>query len=285
MGNSVYANVMLMGLAWQKGLIPVGLDAMIRAIDLNGVAPAANKRAFHIGRLAAADPGFAESYLGKKVVVPSTLDETIATRSAFLTQYQNKKYAHTYETALTPIRARETELGLGENLSQAAAKALFKVMSYKDEYEVARLHRDKTFKARIAQEFEGDYAVKYHLAPPIMNTQLDGRGRPKKKEFGASMGKIFAVLARLKFLRGSAFDIFGYSAERKSERALIVWVEDMLENITAYLNTQNHGEAVNIVENILKIRGYGPVKDENLARIKPQIERQLARYIEASNNL
>ncbi|HHL42869.1 MAG TPA: indolepyruvate ferredoxin oxidoreductase family protein, partial [Hellea balneolensis] len=279
MGNSVYANVMLMGLAWQKGLIPVGLDAMIRAIDLNGVAPAANKRAFHIGRLAAADPGFAESYLGKKVVVPSTLDETIATRSAFLTQYQNKKYAHTYETALTPIRARETELGLGENLSQAAAKALFKVMSYKDEYEVARLHRDKTFKARIAQEFEGDYAVKYHLAPPIMNTQLDGRGRPKKKEFGASMGKIFAVLARLKFLRGSAFDIFGYSAERKSERALIVWVEDMLENITAYLNTQNHGEAVNIVENILKIRGYGPVKDENLARIKPQIERQLARYI------
>ena len=278
MGNSVYANVMLMGTAWQSGLIPVGYKALMRAIELNGVAPEANKRAFAWGRLAAHDPAFVDAYINPKVDAPETLDSLIEKRSEFLTDYQNTGWALRYLATISSIKTAESALGTDMKFTEAAARSLFKLMSYKDEYEVARLHTDPQFKAKIAAQFEGDYSLNYHLAPPALNGELDARGRPKKKSFGPWMKHGFAVLAKLKFLRGSAFDVFGYSDERKTERELIVWGEQVLGTLTTHLKPDNRAEAIAIISRIMKIRGYGPVKEESIARIKPEIESRLKAF-------
>ena len=274
MGNSVYANVMLMGMAWQSGLIPIGLDALHHAIELNGVAPKANKQAFAWGRLAAHDPDFVHTQIDPKPQAKQSLDESIQMRAIFLTSYQNKALAARYLAVIEAIKAKERALDTDLKFTEACAKSLFKLMAYKDEYEVARLHLDTGFKAKIAGQFEGDYKIKYHLAPPTLNGELDARGRPKKKTFGPWMKYGFQVLAKLKPVRGTVFDIFNYTSERKMERELIPWFEKIATDLGNVLSKDNKKEATNIAELIMKIRGYGPVKEEAADKIKPEIERR-----------
>ena len=275
MGNSVYANVMMMGMAWQMGLIPLGLDALHKAIELNGVAPDANKQAFAWGRLAAHDPDFVQKQINPQPQVIQSLDDIIQTRAAYLTNYQNKAWAMRYLAVIDTVKSKEQVLGTDLKFTEACAKSLFKLMSYKDEYEVARLHLDKTFKAKIANQFEGDYEIKYHLAPPTLNGALDARGRPKKKTFSPWMQYGFQILAKLKGLRGGMFDIFGYSDERKIERELIAWFENIVSELSNGLTKDNKDEITKIAELVLKMRGYGPVKEEAVNRIKPEIERRV----------
>ena len=198
-------------------------------------------------------------------------------RAGFLAAYQNRKWAGHYLEALSKLRATETALGGDMKLTEAAAKSLFKLMAYKDEYEVARLHSDGTFRAKIAAKYEGDYKLNYHLAPPTLGGEMDARGRPKKKQFGPSVGTAFKLMAKFKRLRGTPFDIFGYTAERKMERALIPWFENILDEISSKVNEDNIAEATAIIEKVMKIRGYGPVKEEAVAKIKPEIEARLAK--------
>ena len=265
LGDAVYANMIMLGLAWQQGLVPVSLAALDRAIDLNGVQPEANRRALALGRLAAVNADLLAEAAGARPKV-QTLEELIERRAAFLTEYQDAAYAQRYRDRLAPV------LALGdEALSAAAAKSLFKLMAYKDEYEVARLHRDAGFATKIAAEFGPGATVNYHLAPPLWPTGKDHRGRPNKRRFpGWAMRPGFALLARMKGLRGTAFDVFGRHPERQMERALITWFEGLMERAVA--------EAAGDMERWRRvmaapmgIRGYGPVKAEAAEKVRGEV--------------
>ncbi|MBM1633112.1 indolepyruvate ferredoxin oxidoreductase family protein [Sulfitobacter mediterraneus] len=264
MGDAVFANVMMLGFAWQKSLVPVSLDALCQAIELNGVAPDRNKTAFAYGRIMADSPAL----LTQDEKAPTT-DESvsalIARRMAFLTDYQNAAYAARYQSKLETF----AQTGASEELIRAAAKSLFKLMAYKDEYEVARLHAHSGFTDQIAQDFEGDYKIKYHLAPPLWPTGKDTRGRPFKKTFGPWMGNAFALLARMKGLRGTWADVFRYGADRKLEIALIGWFEEVMEQVkTAALDEE---AALAVLTAPMEIRGYGPVKEKAAAQAKEKV--------------
>jgi indolepyruvate ferredoxin oxidoreductase len=264
MGDAVFANVMMLGFAWQKGLVPVSLDALYQAIELNGVAPDRNKTAFAYGRIMADSP----ELLTQDEKAPTT-DESvsalIARRMAFLTDYQNAAYAARYQSKLESF----AQTGASEDMIRAAAKSLFKLMAYKDEYEVARLHAHSGFTDQIAQDFEGDYKIKYHLAPPLWPTGKDTRGRPFKKTFGPWMGNAFALLARMKGLRCTWADVFRYGADRKLEIALIGWFEEVMEQVkTAALDEE---AALAVLTAPMEIRGYGPVKEKAAAQAKEKV--------------
>ncbi|MEO1308948.1 MAG: DUF6537 domain-containing protein, partial [Pseudomonadota bacterium] len=261
LGDSVFANVMMLGYAWQKGLVPVGLDALLQAIDLNGVAIEANKRALSIGRAYAHDPALIAAKAPK--VSSECAEATIQKRMEFLTAYQDEAYARRFETVL-----RKFGSSIPGNMQEAwtilAAKSLFKLMAYKDEYEVARLHTERGFAEKLAEEFEPGFKVNYHLSPPFLPLGRDTRGRPNKQRFGRWMHTAFQGLARLKRLRGTAFDPFGWQADRILERRLITWFEAILEQIPiADLDAA-------LVEEILglpmTIRGFGPVKEQSAER-------------------
>ncbi|EPX80217.1 indolepyruvate ferredoxin oxidoreductase family protein [Litoreibacter arenae] len=263
MGDSIYSNMMIFGAAWQKGLLPISHDALMQAIELNGAAPERNKRAFALGRWAAEHPEQAADYVTDKVVkLPKSLDERIAFRSDHLKDYQSNRLAKRYEKALAQID--------DPALKEAVAKGYHKLLSYKDEYEVARLHLDTEAKARDA--FDGDLKLTYHLAPPIFS-KMGANGRPVKKEYGAWMQRGFRILAKLKSLRGTPFDPFGYSDERKMERALIKQYEDDLPKILA---ASNRDAAIALAELPLQIRGFGPVKEANEAKAAKRREELLA---------
>jgi len=218
MGDSIFSNMMIFGAAWQRGLVPVGGDAIRRAIELNGAAPERNLRAFELGRWAVLHQEHAGVMLDSKVVnLPKTLAEKIAYRADHLVAYQGKGLARKYRKTLERIEDAK--------LREAVAKGYHKLLSYKDEYEVARLHLETEAKAREA--FEGELKVTYHLAPPLIS-KMGANGRPVKKEYGAGMQRGFRVLARLKRLRGTPLDVFGYSAERKMERAAAKRREELL---------------------------------------------------------
>lgn len=269
MGDTVYANMILLGFAWQSGLVPVSMAALDRAIELNGVAIEANRRAFALGRLAAADPA-PLSNLMRPGPQEQSVEQLLARRAAFLTEYQDAAYAARYHERLAPI------LALGdEELSRAAAMSLFKLMAVKDEYEVARLHRDRGFAERIAREFGPGARVNYHLAPPLWPTGNDHRGRPNKRRFpGWAMQPAFAVLARMKRLRGGRWDIFARHPERAMERELIDWYAELLRRAS----TEASG-ALPLWREILAapmgIRGYGPVKAEAAKKVRAQVAAKL----------
>jgi indolepyruvate ferredoxin oxidoreductase len=273
LGDAVYANIIMLGFAWQHGLVPVSLPALLRAIELNGVAVERNKQAFAWGRIAAADPDF----LPKSGDTPKaeTLDQLIARRSDFLAAYQDKAYAERYQALVENIRGAEAALN-SEALTEAVARALFKLMAYKDEYEVARLHMQSGFLDELKREFEDGFSVKYHLAPPFLPSERDARGRPRKRALGQWIQMPLAVLARLKWLRGTRFDPFGYTAERRTERELISWYEAVIESMLRELNATHLPDLVTIAKAPMEIRGYGPVKDAAIARIKPEVERLFA---------
>jgi indolepyruvate ferredoxin oxidoreductase len=284
LGNTIYANVLMLGFAWQKGLVPVSLEALLRAIDLNGVDVEENRDAFGWGRIAAADYPYIMTLMTE---VPDTsipqkepLDSVISRRARFLTGYQNEALANRYLELVERVRAREHALTTRGDLpfTTAVAKSWFKTLAYKDEYEVARLHVDSGFLETIKQEFGENARIKFHLAPPILNQGVDARGRPRKREFGAWMIPAFRLLATMRRLRGTPFDLFGHSAERRMERQLIEDFEATLQTILQHLDADNIALATEVIELFMEIRGYGPVKEEAMAKIRPQIEQKLAAF-------
>jgi indolepyruvate ferredoxin oxidoreductase len=267
----------MLGFAWQDGLVPISLAAIDRAIELNGVTVARNRQAFAWGRIARADRDFLPR-TSRSELAAETLDEMIARRAAFLTQYQNRAYAARYEASIARVRRAEAALG-SEALTDAVVRSLFKLMAYKDEYEVARLHMESGFLDELRQEFEGDFKTKYHLAPPLLPSRKDARGRPRKRAFGPWLQMPLKLLARAKFLRGTAFDPFGYTAERRSERELISWYEQQIDAILAKLTAKNLPDLVAIARAPLEIRGYGPVKDAAIPKAKAEVERLRERLV------
>jgi indolepyruvate ferredoxin oxidoreductase len=272
MGDSIYTNPMMLGYAWQMGWIPLGRESLIRAIELNGVQVDNNKAAFEWGRRAAHDWASVEKLLAPAQVLEfkkrETLETLVARRREFLTAYQNQAYAGTYAAFVERVRQAESPLGK-TTLSEAVARNLFKLMAYKDEYEVARLHTETGFRERIDAMFEGDYKVNYHLAPPL-TARRNEKGELQKKKFGPAMHVAFRVLSTLRGLRGTAFDIFGRTAERKTERALIGEYRASVEQAMTTLGTGNHALAVEIARIPEQIKGFGHVKERNLAAARVQ---------------
>jgi indolepyruvate ferredoxin oxidoreductase len=272
-GDTVLANVIMLGFAWQSGLVPVSLEALERAIELNGVEVGKNRQALAAGRLACADPGALGSEARETAPEPETLDETIARRVDFLRDYQDQAWADRYVAAVERVRRAETGPKV---LTEAVARALFKLMSYKDEYEVARLHMQTGFLAELDRVFEGPFKVNYHLAPPLLATGRDARGRPRKRQFGPWVRRPMRLLARMKRLRGTAFDVFGYTAERRMERELIGWYEGVVDRLVAQLGHGDTRRLVAIARAALEIRGYGPVKEASAVKAKAEVDRLLA---------
>lgn len=260
MHDAIYTNMIMLGFAWQKGKVPVTLRGFYRAVKLNGVKVADNMHAFDLGRLAAADPKRLERMTDPRGEIPKkTLDELIEDRAGRLTAYQDEAYAASYRKAIARVRAAETEAGLGDRLTRAAATYAYKLMAYKDEYEVARLYTDGTFEAALRDEFKGG-KLRFHLAPPIFSAR-DSQGHLVKKRFGAWMMTSFRILRKFKGLRGTRFDLFGYTEERKMERALRDQYLLRLDMLAAGLNKSNHALAVEIASVPDHIRGYGHVKE------------------------
>ena len=279
-GDSIAANLFTLGFAWQKGLVPIGAAAIEEAVRLNGVSVAMNLQAFLWGRRAAADGKAVRAIVGAKAAaLPPSLDDVIARRVAFLTDYQNAAYAQSYADFVASVRAAEQALpGKRQALAEAVARSLFKLMAYKDEYEVARLYSDGAFEKALKSRFAGDYKLKFHLAPPILGRRDAFSGQPVKSAFGPWMMSGFKLLARMKGLRGTAFDLFGYSAERRRERTLIGAYKQTVASLVASLTAANHGQSVEIAALAEQIRGFGHVKDESVRRAKSREAELLARF-------
>nr|WP_295081401.1 indolepyruvate ferredoxin oxidoreductase family protein [uncultured Roseateles sp.] len=266
-GDSLYTNPLMLGYAWQQGRIPLSYAALMRAIELNNVQVENNKIAFEWGRrcahdLAAVQALFVATQVINIVKRPS-VEELVSKRVAFLTDYQNAAYAAAYKALVDKVQAAEKPLG-GSQLSEAVARYLFKLMAYKDEYEVARLHTDKRFTDKVAAQFEGDYKIVHHLAPPLL-AKKNEKGELVKQQMGAWIRPAFGLLAKLKGLRGTAFDIFGHTEERKTERALIAEYRASIEAILAKgLTAERLKLAVDIARIPEEIRGYGHVKERHL---------------------
>jgi len=267
-GDSLYTNPLMLGYAWQKGKVPLSHAAMMRAIELNNVQVENNKLAFEWGRRAAHDLAAVQSLLKPGQVIEfvkktANLDDMVAKRVEFLTAYQNAAYAQQYKAFVEKVRAAEVPLN-SKKLSEAVARYLFKLMAYKDEYEVARLQSDPAFLNQIAAQFEGDYKLNYHLAPPLTAKKND-KGELQKSKFGPFMLTGFKWLAKMKGLRGTAFDVFGRTEERKTERALIDEYKASIGELLGTLDAGNLALAADIARIPEEIRGYGHVKDRHLA--------------------
>ena len=281
LGDSIYTNPLLLGYAWQKGRIPLGRAALMRAMELNGVQVENNKAAFEWGRRCAHDlPAVQALFQAAQViqfVKKPGLAEMVAQRVAFLTGYQDSAYAAQYKAFVDQVQAAEARLGSGTRLSEAVARYLFKLMAYKDEYEVARLHTDAAFTQKLADMFEGDYRVVHHMAPPL-TAQRNDKGELVKKPYGPWMRTAFTWLARLKGLRGGALDIFGKTEERRTERALITEYRACIEELLAGLNASNLALAVQIARIPEDIRGFGHVKERHLKAARAQWERLMQQW-------
>jgi indolepyruvate ferredoxin oxidoreductase len=279
MGDSIAANLFMLGYAWQKGRIPLTEAALMRAIELNGVAVASNKQSFLWGRRAAVDIKRVERTAtpSQAIVVqmPQSLETVIKKRVEFLTGYQDSAYAAVYEDLVNRVRAAETAQGLGNKLSTAVAKYYFKLMAYKDEYEVARLYTDGRFVEQLKTQFEGDFKLKFNLAPPLF-AKKNAKGHLVKAEFGSWMWGAFKLLAKMKGLRGGAFDVFGYTEERKMERALIVEYRQMIEALLPVLSGENVANAVELASLPEQIRGFGHVKEKAVAAFRAKKAELLA---------
>ncbi|MBK6377720.1 MAG: indolepyruvate ferredoxin oxidoreductase family protein [Xanthomonadales bacterium] len=299
LGDTIAANLFMLGYAWQKGWVPVSLDSLMRAIELNGAAIEMNKSAFNWGRMGAHDIATVRGAAGvgptrlpsgaiplnlpmhpakpaaridavspprgaealDDLAISGSLDEQIARRIEFLTGYQNAGYAKKYQALIDKVRRVEQQKTPAfTSLTQAVARYAFKLMAYKDEYEVARLYTSGDFERKIRETFEGDYRIHFHLAPPLL-AKRDADGHLRKAEYGPWMFKAFRVLSKLKRLRGGVFDIFGYSAERKLERQLIVDYFKQVDELLGGLDNDNHALAIDIASVPEHIRGYGHIKE------------------------
>jgi indolepyruvate ferredoxin oxidoreductase len=285
LGDSIASNLFMLGHAYQRGVVPLSSSAIERAITLNGVAVDFNQSAFRWGRRAAVDRALVERRASPPAALPAThrlsetLDEVIERRAAFLTAYQNGAYGARYTASVARIRETEAAtLGTVTALTDTVARALFKLMAYKDEYEVARLYTETDFLARVANDFAGPYQLNFHLAPPLLADRDSESGHLRKHSYGPWMIPVFRVLAKLRRLRGTPLDIFGRSEERRTERRLIGEYEALLAEIRSRLSATNHATAVELAALPLEIRGFGHVKQANLARAKAKEASLLSRF-------
>ncbi|AHV93142.1 putative indolepyruvate ferredoxin oxidoreductase [Bordetella holmesii 30539] len=283
-GDSILSNIFLRGYAWQRGDVPLTLAALTRAIELNGVAVASNRAAFDAGRLAAHAPqtlAFALKPPAQVIALhrPERLDDAVARRVADLTAYQNAAYATRYRRLIEEVAARERELGATPGrLALAVARGLFKFMAYKDEYEVARLYTDGSFAAQLKEQFEGDYQLRCHMAPPLLARKDPRTGVPRKMALGPRTLSALRWLARCKSVRGTWADPFGYTAERRMERDLIVEYESLVKRLLAGLTVDNIGAAATIAALAENVRGYGHIKAAAVTRFRQDRDRLLESY-------
>jgi indolepyruvate ferredoxin oxidoreductase len=291
MGDSIATNLFMLGYAYQKGLIPIGQEALERAIELNGTAVPMNLGAFRWGRRAAADRPAVEALVAPPVAdnvvafpgPSSTLDDIVASRGKHLTGYQNASLADRYRAMVDRVRSVEQQAVSGQTaFAEAVARYYAKLLAYKDEYEVARLYSEAGFAAQLSGQFEGDFRLKFHLAPPLFAARDPKTGHLVKQEFGPWMLAAFRLLAKLKGLRGTAFDPFGYMAERKQERALIREYEGLIDELLGGLSPANHSLAVKLASIPDDIRGYGHVKDAHLAKARRKQQELLAQWRQPS---
>jgi indolepyruvate ferredoxin oxidoreductase len=301
MGDAIATNLLMLGYAWQKGLVPLSFESIMRAVELNGAAVEMNKKAFAWGRMAAHDMAGVQAAAGMGASVKAadflidgvsatelafvgegkrsqSLEETIAVRSKFLIEYQNAAYAKQYSDFVANVQAEEAKHTPGyTGLSEAVAKYLFKLMAYKDEYEVARLYSSPAFLKQIEDTFEGDIKLHLNLAPPLF-AKKDADGHLIKQEYGAWALPAIKTLRHLKFLRGTAFDMFGKTEERKMERALIDDYKRDIGAVLAKLSVSNHTEAVRFARLPEHIRGFGHVKEKHVAKVKAQWVELMAKF-------
>jgi indolepyruvate ferredoxin oxidoreductase len=285
LGNAIAANMFMLGYAWQLGRVPLSEASLLRAVELNGEAVPMNKQAFALGRRAAHDPKALESVLAEAKAptqarhISHSLEELITRRVAMLTGYQNAAYAARYKALVDKVRAAESKVLPGATaLTDAVARYGYKLMAYKDEYEVARLYSSGDFAKQVAATFEGDnLRFEFHLAPPLLG-KTNSDGTPKKTSFGPWMLTAFGMLAKLKGLRGTAFDVFGRTEERRMERRLITDYTALMGDITGRLTVDNHATAVALAQIPEKIRGYGHVKERHLVAAKAEEAALLATF-------
>jgi indolepyruvate ferredoxin oxidoreductase len=285
LGDSIATNMMMMGYAYQKGLLPLSAKSIEQAIEINGVAIKMNTQAFQLGRLAAADPArLADMMKGQDATVaPKTLDamsldEIVAHRSALLTDYQNQKLADRYRNMVTQVRNAAANGGFGDALPRAVAINYAKLLAYKDEYEVARLYTDGKFEKQLRDQFDGDFKISFNLAPPMLGGGKDALGRPRKRAFGAWMWPVFRLLAKMRSLRGTAFDLFANSPDRHLERDLIAGYEKDVAHVLGVLSPLTLDTAIELLSLPDRIRGYGPVKEKAVRDAK-------ARYAQLAADL
>ena len=286
LGDTIYTNPLMLGYAWQQGRVPLSHAALMRAIELNGVQIDNNKAAFEWGRRCAHDLAAVRALFAARQVIQfvkkPSVDELVARRVEFLTGYQDAAYAAQYRSFVEQVRQAEAGLGRpGSPLSEAVARYLFKLMAYKDEYEVARLHTDPSFTARLQAQFEGDFKIVHHLAPPMLSPRNE-RGEPVKRPFGPWMRPVFGLLAKFKGLRGGPLDIFGRTEERRMERALIQEYRACIEELLRSLDAGKLDLAVEIARLPEEIRGYGHVKERHVRAARIKWERLMAQWRQPS---
>jgi indolepyruvate ferredoxin oxidoreductase len=295
LGDAIYTNPFVLGYAWQRGWVPLTHESLTRAIELNNVQVEKNLAAFEWGRRAAHDLAAvrklaqiqgrgdpADSASGKIIALhtPKALDTLIDKRADYLTAWQNGAYAERYRALVSQVRAAEAALDAADGqlpLTEAVAKNLHKLMAYKDEYEVARLYSDPAFIEKLNATFEGDWKLHLHLAPPTLSKK-DAHGHLVKKKYGPWMFRAMHVLAKLKFLRGTAFDVFGNTEERRTERALVGEYEALVRELIGGLTSQKRDLAVELANLPDAIRGYGHVKENNLKGVRIKWNELLARW-------
>jgi indolepyruvate ferredoxin oxidoreductase len=280
LGNAVGANLFLVGYAWQQGLIPLHDTAILRAIELNNTEVAMNKRAFGLGRIAASRPDLAALWLrgheGEQI--PDNLGDLLADRMPRLHAWGGARHARRYRALVARVEQAEARIaGADGRLSRAVAHVAAKLMTYKDEYEVARLMTEPAFAARLAENFEGDFTVSYNLAPPLLSRRDVRTGRPQKRAFGPFMTAGFKVLRRLRPLRGTPLDIFGYGAHRRMERALIAEYAALVDQVLAKATASTIGEAEAVLRTHDKVRGYDVVKEQSVERVRQVLPELLAK--------
>ena len=261
----------MVGYAWQSGLVPLQLASIHEAIALNGVAVDASINAFNWGRVLSHQPELvlksAQPNDKSVALADLSLNELIEHRKRHLEKYQNAKLGRKYESMIQQLQKAAdwlSDKSIAEKMVRAAAHNYAKVLAYKDEYEVARLYSDPVFMETLKNQFDGDYKLLFNLAPPFLPGKAPN-GRPKKREFGASTLSLFSVLAKAKFLRGTLVDVFGYSKERKAERALIKIYEQDLHAVLEKLVDDNAVAAIELLSRVDQVRGFGPVKEKALA--------------------
>jgi len=284
MGDAIATNMFMLGYAWQKGWVPLALGSLERAIELNAVAVDFNRKAFLWGRRAALDPERVRRIAAPAEVIPiaqrvsRTLEELVERRVKLLTDYQDAAYAARYKALVEQVRRVEQERAGSSKLAEAVARYYAKLLAYKDEYEVARLYTDGEFRREIEAAFEGDYKLVFHLAPPLLAKADHRTGEVKKMRFGPWMMSAFRVLAKLKGLRGTAFDLFGRTVERRTERGLIAEYQQTVAQLLAGLTRENHALAVEIASIPEEIRGYGHIKAKSIAAARAKQAQLLARW-------
>ena len=283
MGDSITTNMFMLGYAVQKGLVPLSIASLEEAIKLNGSQVKSTLQVFNWGRLAQADPAKLQEFLGRLGVqetsepLSETLDQLIDRRVTHLTDYQSRAWADRYLEFVNKVRSAESSAVNGGDLpvTEAVARYLSKLMSYKDEYEVARLYTNGAFMDRLKQQFDGDFKIKFHMSPPVIMKPTKPGGEPRKIELGGWMLPVFRVMAKMKGLRGGALDVFGYNKERKMERRLIDEYRELIESVLPRLNGGNLDTVVKIAELPEMVRGYGVIKDRNVEQYEAEKARLL----------